>query len=512
MSESQATGRTARSDGYFLGAFAAVAVLLHLIAMGRYGIFRDEYYYLACARHLDWGYVDHPPLSIALLAVWTAVFGNDVWALRAPGILIGAATVMLAGLIARDMGGKRFAQGLSCLAVLSAPLYLAISNFYSMNVLDQFIWTLLAWVLVRILNGGPRYWLLFGLIAGLGLENKISLLAFGFGTVVGLVLTRYRSQFRRKELWIGGAIAGLLFLPHLLWQAAHDYPTLEFLRNAASQKNSASSPIQLFRGMLLELNPANALLWLPGLAFTLYGGAGKKYRLLGVAFLVVFLTFGFTNGKVYYIAPAMPVMLALGAVAWERWTQKRPAWRAALVLPVAACGALLLPLALPILSTGSFIAYQERIGVGPTEMERHEMGPLPQHFADQFGWRELAGFVDYVCARYLKDERAKAVVLVSNYGEAGALEYYREEFNLPPIICPHNSYYLWGPGGATGDLVLAYGFDRAELEEQFESVQVASELFNHPLVMPYQNNRPIFICRGLKKPVGEVWPLLKQFI
>ena len=501
-------------DGMALpGAFALFKVLLLLAVLGRYGIFRDEYYYLACAGRPDWGYVDHPPLSIAFLAVWTGIFGDGLWALRLPGIALGAATVLLAGLITQEMGGRRFAQSLACLGVLIAPIFLAVSNFYSMNVFDQFFWAVLTWVLVRFLNtGDARYWLLFGLIAGLALQNKISVLVLGLGLVCGLILTRHRAQFLKKELWMGGAIAGLLFLPHLLWQVRNGYPTLEFLHNASTMKNTDSSPIALFLGTLLEMHPANALIWIPGLFFTLYGGAGKRYRLLGVTFIGVFLVFGFTNGKGYYLAPAMPMLLALGGVVWERWTRDRPWGRASVLAPLVLLGPVLMPLSIPVLPPAQFIVYQARLGIGPTAGERHEQGALPQHFADRFGWKELAEFIDEACTAHLPEERERAVVLVGNYGEAGALEYYKDVYNLPRVICPHNNYYLWGPGEVDGKVVLAYGFDKASLERHFESVVVSAERFNHPLAMPYQNNRPLFICRSPRMPLDEVWPRVKRFI
>lgn len=512
MNDVQLRSRFEPRDCYIPGAFALVKVVLHLAAMGRYGIFRDEFYYLACARHLDWGYVDHPPLSIAFLAMWTSLFGDSIFALRVPAMLVGALTLMLSGLLARELGGGRFAQALTCLAVLIAPLYLAMANFYSMNVFDQLCWTILAWIVIRYLNTDHRrLWILFGIVAGIGLENKISVLFLGFGTVVALLLTAHRRLFLTKELWIGGVLAGLLLLPHLLWQAVHGAPTLEFMHNATTLKNTPMTPLQLFIGTILEMHPLNALVWLAGLGYALFHPQGKRYRILGLTFLVIFFVFAFTNGKVYYLSPIMPMMLALGAVAWEQWTRKAPRWRMALVAPMALSGIALLPMSLPVLTPERFIAYQQKIGLAPAQMERGAQSSLPQHFADRFGWEEFAAFVANHYAPFAPEHGAPLTIMVRNYGEAGALDYYAGGYELPRAVCGHNNYYLWGPGDFSSEAFLAYGIDRKHLDAMCESVEELGR-FHHTYAMPYQTDRPLYYCRGLKKPIAEIWPLTKTYM
>lgn len=512
MAVEHGEARFTRSDIAFFSAFGLLKILIHLAVIGRYGIFRDEFYYLACAERLDWGYVDHPPLSIALLAAWTAMFGDTMAALRVPAMLAGAATVVLAGLLARDMGGRRFAQGAACFAVIIAPIYLAVANFYSMNVFDQLIWTILAWLLVRYLNrGDARLWLWFGLVAGLGLQNKISVLFFGVGVVVGLLGTAQRRVFLTKEIWMGGAIAAVLFCPYLIWNFQHDFATLEFMHNAATTKNTPTSPPALFLGTVLEMHPANALLWIAGLGYALLDPIGRRYRVVGIAFVTVFLTFAFSNGKVYYLAPIMPLMLALGGVAWEQWTAARPKLRVAVLVPMAILGPALMPMALPILSTDGFIRYQERIGLAPAPMERHAAGALPPHFADRQGWREMAEFIGHHYASLDPAARPNAAVLVRNYGEAGALEYFGRDIELPKVLCPHNNYYLWSKPGENVSVLLAYGYRREALEQYYGSV-VEVGRFTHPYVMPYENDVPLYVCREPKQPIGALWGMVKVFV
>jgi len=512
MAMEKGEARFTRNDIIFFSAFGLAKILLHLAVIGRYGIFRDEFYYLACAGRLDWGYVDHPPLSIAVLAAWTALFGDSMASLRVPGIVAGAATVVLAGILAREMGGRRFAQGVACLAVIIAPIYLAVANFYSMNVFDQFIWTILAWLFVRYLNrGDARLWIWFGLVAGIGLQNKISVLFLGAGVAVGLLATTQRRVFQKKEIWIGGVIAALMFSPYVIWNFQNDLATLEFMHNAATKKNAPTNPLELFLGTVLEMHPANALLWIAGLAYALLDPLGRRYRAAGIAFVTVFLAFAFSNGKVYYLAPIMPLMLALGGVAWERWTAARPKWRLAVLVPMAILGPALMPMALPMLSTEGFIRYQDRIGLAPAPMERHQAGALPPHFADRQGWREMAEFVGLHYAALDPADRPTAAVLLRNYGEAGALEYFGRDIDLPKVLCPHNNYYLWAEPGDNVAVLLAFGHRREALEQYYGSV-VEVGRFTHPYVMPYENDVPLYVCREPKQPIGEIWGMVKVFV
>jgi 4-amino-4-deoxy-L-arabinose transferase-like glycosyltransferase len=257
-----------RYDALILAGFALVKIAVHLCTVLPYGMFRDEFYYLDCANHLDWAYVDQPSLSIFLLAAMRAVFGDGLLAVRLPVILAGAGTVVMAGLIAREMGGNRFARFLACLLALISPIVLAMSSFYSMNAFDLLFWAVGAWLLARIFRTGDgRLWPWFGLVAGFGIENKWSMGFFGAALVVALALTEHRKFFRDPRLWIGGAIALALFVPNLVWQATHQFATFEFMRNAAMGKNAANTPWSYAAGQLLLMHPLNAILAVAGLFY-----------------------------------------------------------------------------------------------------------------------------------------------------------------------------------------------------------------------------------------------------
>lgn len=498
-----------------LAGVAGLRLVLHIATAPGYGIFRDELYYLACADHLDFGYVDHPPFSIALLAFWRLLFGDGLIALRFLPGLAGAATVFLTGLTARELGGGRAAQVLAALAACFAPFFLAVSHFYSMNAFDLVAWTGLMLLAVRILvRDEPRLWLWFGVVAGLGLENKYSVAFLGFGLVVGLALTRQRRQLLSPWLWAGGALALLLFAPHLVWQATHGSPSLEFMRNASELKNQPIGPLEFLGGQIVLLHPLLAPLWLLGLGALLFGAGFARVRALGWSYLAILaLLLLQQNAKVYYLAPAYPLLFAAGAVALDAFFARR-AWPNAPVFAGAAIvvgGLALLPMTIPILPPETFIAYSKAIGLGAPKMEKGARAELPQIYADMFGWSELAAEVARVWRALPENERAHAVIVGQNYGEAGAIDYFGPTLGLPRAISPHNSYWLWGPGGWDGSVAVVIGEIPPEIAKNFGSVEKLGHR-SCALCMPGERELSIYVVRDLQIPVSELWTRIKRFI
>jgi 4-amino-4-deoxy-L-arabinose transferase-like glycosyltransferase len=496
-------------------ACAALAFGLQMGWGPRYPVFRDEFYYLACADHLAWGYVDHPPLSIAVLAAWRALFGDSIVALRVLPSLAAGAVVLLTSGLAGALGGGAFARTLAAAAVLAAPTVFGITGFYSMNAFDLVFWLLAAHLLARIgeapEDGRRRGWPLLGVVLGLGLLNKVSVLALGAGVGAALVLTPLRSQLRTRGPWIAAAIALVLFAPHVAWQIANDWPTAEFVRNAARHKNVALGPAGFALAQVRDFGPPNVLLWLPGLAWLAFG-AGGRFRALAVVFGVAFLAF--MNGKAYYLAPALPIPLAAGAVAAERWFER--ASRGAVLRPAAIAlllifAAIPLPIVVPLLSPPRLASYMRALGVVPEPAERSALGVLPQHFADRFGWEELAGITARAWHSLTPAEQARAIIVTSNYGEAGAIDYHRRALGLPRAASQHNTYFLWGPGNPDADIVVTVGIDPADLREVFADVRPVAALAE-PLAMPYEREHPVAICRGAKVPLREAWVRGKHFI
>ncbi|HXB56649.1 MAG TPA: glycosyltransferase family 39 protein [Vicinamibacteria bacterium] len=487
--------------------------LLHTVFAPGYGYYRDEFYYRACADHLAWGYVDHPPLSILLLWIVRLTLGDSLFAIRLLPAIVGALTVLLTGLIARELGGGRFAQTLAMLCTLIAPEYLAIDSVYSMNTVDLLVWTGSGYLLVRVLKEDrPGWWLALGVLLGLGLLNKISILWLGFGLGAGLLLSR-RDVLRRSGPWMAASVAALLFLPHVLWQIRDGWPTLEFIRNATGVKMAAIGPMAFTVSQIQNQHPLTFPVWLAGLFFFLSTHAGRPFRPLGIIYLAVFLLLVVNQkSRTGYLAPAYSTLFAAGGVAIGRVIEERR-WRVApraVLITLFIAGVVTAPLALPILPVESYIAYAQALGQKPSTEEKKEVGALPQFFADMQGWEEMVAVVARVYRSLSAEEQAKVGIFTSNYGEAGAIDLLGRPYGLPRAISGHNNYWLWGPRGFSGELMIMLTPSRTRLEERFESVEQAGTIeCGH--CMPYENHRPVFLCRRARVSLPELWPMLKHY-
>lgn len=505
--------RDAKAGGWLLAILPAAKLVLHLATFRGYGMFRDEFYYVACSDRLAAGYVDHPPLSILLLRCVRELLGDSLWALRLLPALAGAATVLLVGLTAREMGGGRFAQALAMTSALVAPVYLAFGHFYSMNAFDLLFWAVAAYLLVRFPAGGPGLWLALGVVLGLGLQNKISVLWLGFGLGVGVLCTARRRELLTPWPWVGALIALLLLLPHLFWQVAHGWPTLEFIRNATQQKMVAVAAPAFLLSQLLIMNPVTAPVWAAGLVWLLGSAAGRNFRLLGWTYLAVFaLLAGSGSSRAGYLAPAYGWLLAAGGVAVAQVLDRlaRPWLKAAALTLIVAGGALGAPLGLPLLPVETYIAYAARLGVAPSTDERKQLDRLPQFYADMHGWESIASTVAEVHRGLSAADREQSVVFAQNYGVAGAIEFLGHERGLPPAFSGHNNYWLWGPPDDSARVVIIVGGDAYDHRQVCEDVQQAG-VTDCGYCMPYENHNPVFVCRGLRVPARELWPRLKHY-
>jgi len=491
-------------------ALAACKLLVHLYAGRHYGYFVDELYYLACGRHLDWGYVDQPPL-IALVT-WTMLklHGEALPVLRLLPAVAGAGEVALTGLMARDLGGGRYAQAVAALAVLAAPGILGIDGFLSMNAFEHLFWLACAWLVVRMVNTGERkLWLWFGVVAGIGLENKYSMLLFGAGIVLGLLLTRERRLLASRWVWAGAAIALLLFLPNLIWNAAHHFPFFELQANIRRHgRDVALGPAQFFVQEIFAMNPFTLPLWIGGLWFFFGANAGKRFRALGWAWLFTAVVVVVMSPRIYYLFPAFPVLFAGGAVAAERALEGQARWiRVAWPAGIAVCGAVLAPLAIPLLPPETYIRYAGALHLTQPRIETHRLGPLPQIFADQFGWEEMAATVARVYNGLPADVRPKTAIFGQNYGQAGAIDLFGPRYGLPAAISGHQSYFLWGPRGYTGESIIVMDGRQEVLERQFGSVEKVAHV-DHPYSMPSEHF-DIYYCREPRQSLATLWPRVK---
>ena len=494
--------------------FAVIKLLLHLIFNSGYGYFRDEFYYMACGENLDFGYVDHPPLIALIARFSTLLLGESVYAIRIFPAVAGAVTVFLTGLITRELGGGKFALVIAGVASLFSPVLIIQSGYLSMNALDITFWTAALYVLVLIIKyDKEKLWINFGIIAGIGLQNKISILFLGLGLGIGMLLTPYRKYFTSKYFWMGTCIAVLIFLPHIIWQISHGWPTLEFIANASAYKIKHTSPVEFILNHFLELHPVSVILLFTGLVYFIIIEKSGRYKILPIIYLSVLVFFLFQNTKPYYMSVLIPLMIALGAAAVDILSGDRlRTWMKTAIVVFFLPGYFWsVPLVLPVLGIDDYISYADYFGMKPSSGENHEMGLLPQHYADRFGWNEIVYAVKEAYDGLSEEEKHKALVFGQNYGEAGAVNLLGRKYGLPYAISSHNSYWLWGyPEDFTGDVLIVIGSNMKDNSEFFESVEQVSTASNK-YAMPYENNLPVFVCRNLKVSPEDLWQRIKNF-
>lgn len=483
-------------------ALCAAKLLLHLFTSVRhYGYFRDELYYLDLARHLDWGYVDCAPL-VAVYAKVALLMGGSLAALRIIPALAGTALVALAIFFARELGGGRYAQFLAGLIVLLCPALLVMDNFLSMNAFEPLFWMGCMLVLARIVRtGNSRLWLWFGVLSGLGLENKHSTLSFGFAVVVALLLTRHRREFAKQWIWIAGAIALAIFLPNIIWQIRHNFPTIEDLANVRREgKNVVLGPLAFVKEQIIDMHPVFLLVWLPGLVWLL---RNRRWRVLGMTFVVFFVLMEVSHAKNYYLFPIYPMLFAAGAVAIEHWLANRAAWTRAAVAAVIILTALpLLPMVTWMLPPERLLAYQNAIHFKPAKQEVHHQSLLMQPIADQFGWPELVRDVAVIYNSLSPAERAETGIWAGNYGEAGAINLFGSQYGLPRAWSRHQNHWFWGPPPQVYKNLIVIQWSREDVQDNCTSYQAFDHYERFGMG---EENAPIYLCRGVTFDIQKIW-------
>jgi 4-amino-4-deoxy-L-arabinose transferase-like glycosyltransferase len=481
----------------------------HMLVSANYGYFRDELYYIEAGRHLSFGYVDFPPLIALIAKVLDVLAGDALWAIHAVPALATALIVFLTGLMACELGGGHFAQGLAALASLVAITFLATGSLFSMDALDELWWVLASYVLILVLKrDDARLWLLFGLIAGMGLATKVTVLFFGVAVAVGLLLTPARRHFGTRWIWLGGAIAFVFFLTYFLWNAANGWPTLEFFANY----EGSGGPMEFLLGQIPGMNPFTLPLSITGLYFYLLTREGRPYRALGWTFVVLVFVLAILGTKPYTLAPAYPMLFAAGSVMGGRLggrvgTFLKPVYVVLLLLS----GILLAPLAMPILPPATFAStYGFLSSTGNAAAGQSEQGIFPQPLGDRFGWETMTQKAARVYDSLPDRERSRACIFTSNYGEASALNFLGGRYDLPPAISGHNSYFLWGPDGCTGEVMITVGVSSEEVGQAYAAVETAATITCR-YCMPEEKGVPVYVATKPKAPISRLWSQTKHY-
>jgi dolichyl-phosphate-mannose-protein mannosyltransferase len=489
---------------------ALLTAALHLWANGGYGYFRDELYFIVCGQRPDWGYVDQPPLVPLLAAFMHTLFPNSLTMLRLIPALAHAATVALTAETARKLGGGNWAQLLAGLAALLCGLLLAFGTIFFTDSLQAIAWLFCAYALISVIRDkDERWWLPIGLVVGLALITKYTIAFWIVALLLGLLLTSARGCLARPGPYTAAAIAALIVLPNLLWQWAHNWPFLELATAGVERKNIAHSPWIFMLIQIRDLNPVTAPIWLAGLAAFAFWRRLADLRAIAIAFVFLLIAMMALHAKSYYPSGAYPVLFAGGAVALEAWIASQRL-RTALTVVVVALGLPVIPFVVPVLPVERFAAYQAFVGITPDTGEKMVLGRLPQPYADMFGWPELAALVGHAYQSLPPEERGDAVFFANNYGEAAAVDVFGKPWGLPPSISAHNNYYLWGPRGHSGNVVLRLGGQREELLKNYASVEAMGTTDN-TWALPFETGRTIWICRGRLRKLNDDWPKLKNY-
>ena len=483
-------------------ALCAAKLLLHIFTSVRhYGYFRDELYYLDMARHLDWGYVDSAPL-IAVYAKVALLRGGSLAALRILPALAGTGVIALGILIARELGGNRYAQFLTGLCLLLCPAMLAVSSLLTMNAFEPLYWMGCVLVIARILRtGNSRLWIWFGVLAGLGLENKHSTLFFGFAVTLALLLTRHRREFAKPWIWIAFAIALAIFLPNVIWQIRHHFPTIEDLENVRREgKNVVLGPLAFVKEQIIDMHPVLLFVWLPGLIWLL---RRERWRVLGLIFVIFFVTMEIMHAKNYYLFPIYPMVFAAGSVAIEQWLEHRAAWtRAVAVVVIVLVTVPLIPMFTWVLPPERLLAFQNTIGYKPAAQEVHHESLLMQPIADQFGWPELVKQVADIYNSLPPEERGQTGIWAGNYGEAGAINEFGPRYGLPTAYSRHQNHWYWGPPPQVYKNLIVIQWSLDDVRDNCTSYQAFDHYSRFGMG---EENAPIYLCRGVKFDIQKIW-------
>ena len=482
-----------------------------------YGYFRDEFYYIACGQHLAWGYVDHGPIVALQARLGQMLFGSSVFAIRILSALAGAIAVFLTGIIAWSLGGRRPAQALAMFGLILAPQYIGTDGYLSMNSWEPVFWMtcVLALILIQRGHSPSRWWMIFGLSAGVGLLNKPSMAFFLVALALGLLLTQQRRLLFTRWAALGVVLLLVIALPNILWQVHHHWPTLEFLHNGqAGHKNIVMGPLQFFLAQFANMHPVNALIWITGIVSLLRSRSIRDHRWLGLAAVLFFIIMFAAHAKDYYLAAIYPDLFAAGAIAWEhRFAARRAVQENRVVaFPVLetvllVTSLIVLPMSSPVLRPDAWVRYTTALHLHGDKMENMATGPLPQFYADRFGWQQQ---VDTVVAAYrtlTPEEQKKVCIFTNNYGEAGAIDLLgkHQEPQLPPALSGQNSYWMWGTHGCDANIVIAIvGDTREQLETKYQGVELVGRT-QSPYAMPFEQRHRIWILRGRRASAPFDW-------
>ncbi len=496
-----------KADNILLFSMAIIAVLFHILLNGQYGFHRDELDFIMNARQLDWGYVSYPPMTPFFARIGLELFGESLRGLRVIPAIAQGIVMILAAFMARDMGGKRNAQMLVAFTVFIAPVSIFGGTVIMYFAFDYLWWVLVAFFTVRLLaTDDARYWLGVGAGIGLGMMTKYTMAFWVAGLIVAVLVTPARKHLRSKWLYLGAGLALLIFLPNLIWQIQHDFISLEYLSSIHARDISWGRaddflPEQLY----LTTNPLSLFIWPVGLILCLFGTSMKRFRPLGWMFLVTFVVFLVNKGRGYYTGPSYVMLLAAGVVGFESWLTAR----------TQAARRVGYGILWGTQVIGSLIGVVLMKPIAPINSPLWEIttGITDDLFTEMVGWQELTAQVAEIYKSIPDNEKPHTVILAGNYGEAGAIDLYGDEYDLPPLITGVNSYWYRSFGEFEPETVIVVGFESTYATQFFKSCKYAGTVKNHYDVKNEESSyhTGLYVCREPRRPWKEMWQKMRWY-
>lgn len=487
-----------------IGALSIVKLMIHLVGNRNYGFHRDELLHLSASEHLDWGYFEFPPFIALVGKMAHFMFGYSLSGVRFFSTLAGLFILILCCLIAIELGGKKKAVLLAGITILAFVPFYRNHMLFQPVAFDQLFWTLGFYFLLRYFTSkNVKFLVYLGITVGFGLMNKYTFLIWILGIGIGLFFYEKGTLFKNKMFYISGLITFLIFIPNVLWQWQQDFPVLLHLQKLKESQLNELGPYEFALAQLKH--PFTLTISLIGLYAYFFDSNLKKYKVFGIASVVIFLVLWAMQSKDYYFFAIYPVLFAAGAVKVEKLLQSKPKWNYAVAAVLILPAIPFIPGAIPLLPISTYVSY---LNLKP---EKNGRVVLTDDFADMFGWEEQVQIVDSLYQSLTLNEREKCMIWAENYGEAGAIEILGKKYNLPNPVSSHGSFWSWGTGNTKGEICISIGNEKEAVERVFTDFKFV-KMIKHKFAIAEENDIPVYICRNPKIDIKQNWKSLEKHV
>jgi Dolichyl-phosphate-mannose-protein mannosyltransferase len=500
------------SEAIIILSLMLAAVLVQFLHI-EYGYHRDELFYIAIGDCWSFSNLDMLPLSPLYLRFFTFLFGYSIKVVHLASSLCSACTLGIACLITREFGGKKYAILLTGIFMLFIGI-LAAEKVFTYNILNDLFWVAALYGFVKSLKDeNPRWALFTGVVTGLGMLNKVTILFLPLAIVISLLFFPQRSWFRTKWLWIAACIIIIFSIPFLYWQFNRNWYLLTYAVKYSGELSYKASFGSFLWNQIAPNNILSFPIWMTGLLLLLFSAAWKTYRPLGITYIFLYLSFYLLHLPNYFLQPLYAVLIPVGAITIERLIGKADKGKskvkiAQILIPLVYVFLSIpsLPFAFPVLKVCQIVKYASAFGVDAgVRTTSAAQNVLPVYYADCFGWQEMVKKISVVYHKSCVNGENTIGIFTGNYGEASAVHFYKSEYDLPEAISMTGWYYYNTLNMHTfKSTYLAIGVSIDILTEMFAKVE-KKDLFSNPYCMPFENNQPIYLCSYPKYDLKKQW-------